>query len=148
MAEEQEIVEISKTLTELLKVIKVVSVYPENNPLPTKLRESFSERFAVLIQDRGTLTFSIGRNKIHYQGEVVYEDSSDDEALAEIFYKAGITEIIFSPSFQYDECNQFFKIMKAFVNREPGGEDLVALFWQEEIPGLTYSTIEDVDGCF
>ncbi len=144
MAEEQEIVEISKTLTELLKVIKVVSVYPENNPLPTKLRESFSERFAVLIQDRGTLTFSIGRNKIHYQGEVVYEDSSDDEALAEIFYKAGITEIIFSPSFQYDECNQFFKIMKAFVNREPGGEDLVALFWQEEIPGLTYSTIEDV----
>lgn len=144
MAEEHEIAEISKTLTELLKVIKVVSVYPDDNPLPTKLRESFSERFAVLTRDSGPLTFSIRRNKIYYQSEVVYEDSSDDEALAEIFYKAGLTEIVFSPSFQYDECNQFFKIMKAFVNRDSGAEDLIALFWQEEISGFTYATVEDV----
>ncbi len=144
MTEELKTAEISKTLTELLKVIKVVSVYPAGNPLPVKLRESFSERFAMLIQDIGTLTFDIGRHKIHYQGEVVYEDRSNDEALAEIFYKAGLTEITFSPSFQYDECNQFFKVMKAFVNRDPGAEDLVALFWQEEIPGFTYATVEDV----
>jgi len=144
MVEKQEIAEISKTLTELLKVIKVVSVYPESNPLPTKLRESFSERFAVLTRDSGPLTFSIGRNKIYYQGEAVYEDTSDDEALAELFYKAGLTGITFSPSFQYDECNRFFKILKAYVNRDPGAEDLVALFWQEEIPGFAYRTVEDI----
>ncbi|MCP4704339.1 MAG: HEAT repeat domain-containing protein [candidate division Zixibacteria bacterium] len=144
MAEEQEIAEISKTLTELLKVIKVVSVYPENNPLSTKLRESFSERFAILTEDNDSLVFSIGRNKIYYQGETVYEDLSNDEALAEIFYKAGLTELTFTSSFQYDECNQFFKIMKSFVNRDPGAEDLIALLWQEEIVGFRYATVEDV----
>ena len=114
MADEKEIAEISKTLAELIKVIKIVSVYPESNPLPVKLRESFSERFAVLTEDSGSLVFSIGRDKIYYQGEVVYEDLSDDEALAAMFYKAGLTEISFSSSFQYDECNQFFKDIDSF----------------------------------
>ena len=137
MADEKEIAEISKILVELIKVIRVVSVYPEDNPLPIKLKESFSERFVDLIRDSGPFTFNIGQDKIYYQGEIVYEDRESDDSLAEIFFQAGITKITFSSSFQFDECNRFFKIIKAFINREPGAEDLVALFWQSEIPGLS-----------
>jgi len=144
MADKKEITEISKTLIELLKVIKVVSMYPEDNPLPAKLKESFSDRFADLTRESGPLTFIIGRNNIRYEGEIVYEDHSADEALAEIFFKAGITQIAFAPSFQFDECGHFFKIMKSYINREPGAEDLVALFWQEGMAGFTYTTVEDV----
>ncbi len=35
--------------------------------------------------------------------------------------------------------------MKSFVNKEEGADDLVATFWQAEIPGFVYDTLEDVN---
>jgi HEAT repeat protein len=136
--------EISRILSDLIKTIKVVSVYPENNPLPAKMKESFSERFIALIKDLGGLLFTIGQGEIRYQNEVVYRDGAPEESLAGIFHSSGITEISFSPKFGFDEANQFFKIMKAFVNRESGASDLVTLFWQANIAGFDYCTVEDV----
>ena len=66
MADEIKKSEITKILTELLKVIKVVSVYPEDNPLPLKLKESFSGRFADMTRESGPLVFGINRNSIEY----------------------------------------------------------------------------------
>jgi len=144
MEEKSKLEEISKLLTEFLKVIKIVSVYPETNPLPAKLKESFSERFVDLIKEEEKLSFNIGRDKIFYRGEEVYEDRSDDDALADLFYRAGITEISFNTDFQYDQCGQFFRVMKAFINREAGSNDLVALFWQADLTGFNYRTLEDI----
>ncbi|MEW5924194.1 MAG: HEAT repeat domain-containing protein [Candidatus Zixiibacteriota bacterium] len=135
---------ISRLLVDLLKTIKVVAVYPENNPIPTRLKESFIERFTDLIREKKRLAFQIDSAKIYYKGEVVYEDDSSDDSLAAIFFNAGITDISFNECFDYDEAAAFFRVMKAYVNKEPGAEDLVALLWQSEIDGLKYSTIEDV----
>jgi hypothetical protein len=135
--------ELSRLLTDLVKTIKIVSVYPENNPLPVKLKESFSERFINLITENGGLLLKINRDEIRYQNEVVHKDKSEDEPLAQTFHNSGITEISFSREFNFNSANIFFKTMKAFVNRETGASDLVALLWQSEIPGFDYCTVED-----
>ena len=44
-------------LRDLLKVIKVVAMYPEDNPLPQSLKRTFSERLVDLVSDYGTLDF-------------------------------------------------------------------------------------------
>jgi len=136
--------DVSKILTDLLKTIKVVSVYPENNPIPVRLKESFVERFTDLIQDNKKLSFMISSGVIHYNGEIVYEDDSTEDSLADIFFNAGMTEISFNDDFDYKEAQQFFKVLKAYINKEPGAEDLAALFWQVDIDGFNYITVEDV----
>ena len=136
--------DISRILFDLIKTIKIVSVYPDNNPLPAKLKESFSERFIDLIRETGGLSFNIGKGEIQYQGEIVFKDGEADESLAQLFFDAGITVISFSNNFGVEELNQFFKVMKAFVNHEKGASDLVSLFWQTNIPGFDYCTLEDL----
>ncbi len=136
--------EVSRILTDLLKTIKVVSVYPEDNPLPTKLRETFIERLADIIDRTDGLQFTIVKGEIQYKGATVYIDRAPDDILAAIFHDSGITRISFSPEFGFEEANLFFKAMKSFVNKEKDAEDLVATFWQAAISGFDYETLEDI----
>ncbi len=135
--------EISRILADLIRTIKVVSVYPENNPLPAKLKETFIERFINLINENNGLSFKIISGEILFQAKCVYKDRLPDDNLAGLFHNAGITEISFSPAFEFKEGQQFFKVLKNFMNREEG-EDLIGLLWQSNIRGFEYTTLEDV----
>lgn len=136
--------DISRILLDLTKTIKVVSVYPDNNPIPVKLKDSFIERFTELVQDREGLTVVIREEKIFYNGNPVYEDRGSEDALARLFHDSGITEISFTAEFGHEEANLFFKTLKSFINKEQGSLDLVAALWQADITGFDYRTLEDV----
>ncbi len=136
--------EISQLLSEFIRIIKIVSVYPEGNPLPTKLKESFCDRFADLIRDWGTITLRIQRDEVLYKGERVYNDRNSEDKLAGLFYKAGIKELTFTREFDFNEGTLLFRVMKAYMNREAGSSDLVALLWEANIAGFGYTTLEDV----
>ncbi|UCD93492.1 MAG: hypothetical protein JSU69_06880, partial [Candidatus Zixiibacteriota bacterium] len=136
--------DISKVLADLMKTIKVVSLYPENNPIPAKLKESFVERFTELICDCRGLRFVISQDKLLYGRETVYVDRSSEDNLASLFHNSGITEISFSSAFGFEEANAFFKTIKSYVNKEPGAEDLVPVLWQANIEGFEYKTLEDM----
>ncbi len=144
MATERSIQELNQLLAEFIKIIKVVSVYPADNPLPIKLKESFSDRFADMIRDLGALTFRIKQDLVLYDNDVVYKDRNNEDKLAGLFYKAGINELVFTREFDFNECNRFFNVLKSYINKEAGAGDLVALFWEEDIPGFGYTTLEDV----
>jgi HEAT repeat protein len=136
--------EVSRLLVDLTKIIKIISMYPEGNPLPSKLKESFSERFVDLIKEQGQLQFFINQGEIRFRENLVYKDDSVDESLALMLHNSGITEIAFGPDYDFQSSNLFFKTMKAFINKEPGAGDLINLFWQSNIPGFEYSTVEDL----
>ncbi len=134
---------LARLIAELIKTIKVVSVYPENNPLPIKLRESFCERFSEFISESRELRLSIGSDAISFGNEPIYHDSSGDEKLASIFHNAGITEISFMPKFGYQQADEFLLMMKNFLNKIEGAEDLITLLWKTNIDGFDYQTLED-----
>jgi len=135
--------DIARILIDLMKTIKVVSVYPESNPIPVRMKESFKERFTDIIKEYKKLVFTISAGQIIYGGDVVYDDDSSEDALGEIFHSAGITEISFSEDFDYKEAETFFGAIKSYINKEPGADDLLVLFWQAEIYGFKYATLED-----
>ncbi|MFH2035914.1 MAG: HEAT repeat domain-containing protein [Candidatus Zixiibacteriota bacterium] len=136
--------ELGQILYDLMKTIKVISVYPDNNPIPMKLKESFIYRFTDLIREYGGLKLAVDRNQLLINSKVVFEDRSDEEALALIFHYSGITEIQFTAQFETAQANQFFKAIKSYINREDGCEDLVALFWEADIGGFEYQTLDDI----
>lgn len=144
MATDKTIQEISQLLNEFIKIIKVVAVYPDDNPLPQKLKESFSDRFADMIRELDKLTFVIKQDEIFFEKEPVFNDRKTEDKLAGLFFKAGINELAFTRDFDFNECNKLFKVMKAHLNREAGASDLVALLWEADIPGFGYTTLEDV----
>ncbi len=59
IAANKRINEIKLILKDMLKVIKVVAMYPEGNPLPQSLRRSFAEKLAAIIDEHGEIKLQI-----------------------------------------------------------------------------------------
>ena len=115
---------LNRVLTDLMKTIKVVSVYPDNNPIPIKLKESFIDRFSDIIRENGILKFKVDENRLLLNNEIVYEDSNPEESLASLFHFSGITKISFSDRFGTEEANLFFRALKSYINKAAHYADL------------------------
>jgi hypothetical protein len=136
--------EIQIVLKDLLKVIKVVSMYPPDNPLPQSLKQSFAERLVDLVSERHGLSLRIEKGKMFEGKEAVFEDHPPDEALAAILFDAGITRLEFSASLNCDNVHELLEVFRRHQNREDNSGDLASAFWQANIGGFSFKTVEDV----
>ena len=135
--------DIGLLLRDFQKLIKVISLYPEDNPLPLKMRDSVGQRFMEMVQRYGGFKFDIRPSSIIYDGESVYEDLRKEEALADVFYKAGIVTLEFKNDLAENELILFLDALKEYFNQPITERDLVTLLWQEQFGGIRFSTIED-----
>jgi hypothetical protein len=141
----QEVVgDINMLLRDLLKVIKVLTLYPADNPLPAKMRDSIGARMIELVALFDGLQFTIGADELVYQKEIVFSDKSKEEALAGLFYQAGVILLEFRPSLTRLEFNSFLDIIKTYINDRSPERDLVSLLWQAQLDTIRFRTVEDV----
>ena len=136
--------EVHYILRDMLKVIKVVSMYPADNPLPVSLRRSFAEKLVSLVETYGTLEFLTAQDRLSLGGETVFEDKSREESLAAIFFDAGITEFAFVAGIEVEEIYQFLEILKNHVNTPGAGKDLAGQLWEAGLNRISFETIEDI----
>ena len=146
--------EIGFILKDLLKVVKVVSMYPADNPLPQSMRLSFGEKLVSIVKEYGGFRIRVTKGVLEYNGEIVYEDKSKEESLAGLFFDAGITEFEFRPDLKVDDVykpglkvDDVFKLLdavRAYLNAPGRSEELAGLIWEAEISGFVFETLEDV----
>jgi hypothetical protein len=126
------------------KVLKVMTMYPEDNPLPSKMRGSFGVRFVEQVNRFNGFTFSIRPNEIIYNREVVFQDPNKDEALASFFYNAGIVYLEFQEGLTNEELISFLDVLKVYLKDGSDDCDLVSLIWQEQFKHIKFKTVEDL----
>ncbi len=136
--------EIGFILKDFLKVVKVVSMYPENNPLPQSMRRSFSEKLVSLVDVYGAFRIRVDKDALEYNGEIVYQDRSKEEALARLFFETGITEFEFQNGLDVDDVYRLLDAVRIYLNTPDRSQDLVGLIWEAGINGFVFETLEDV----
>lgn len=136
--------DIKLLLRDLKKIIKVITIYPDDNPLPAKMRSSYGTRFIEVVDQLDGLTFSIRPGEIIHNREVVHQDEEKDENLAAIFYNTGIIYLEFRSGLTLDEFNSFLDVLKAFLNDRALDRDLVSMLWQEQFANIKFKTVEDL----
>jgi len=136
--------DIEMILRDLLKVFKVVALYPEDNPLPESLRRTFSERLVDLVNNYGELDFGINQDKILYQSEVAFTDHSREEALAGLFFETGIIRITFKPGLEVEEVYRLLDAVKTYQNGDRLTSDLAANLWEAGLQHFAFETVEDI----
>jgi HEAT repeat protein len=136
--------DIKYLLRDLLKVIKIVSIYPESNPLPQSLKQSFAERLVELIDDFSTLTLTVEQDRLVFEQATAFEDRSKEESLASIFFESGITELRFSAGIDVDSVYRLLEAIRVYQNSVHDQADLIALLWEAEISGFAFETLEEV----
>lgn len=136
--------EIKVLLKDLLKVIKVVSLYPEGNPLPQSMRSGFAERLARHVEEYGEARILVGRDTLTCDGLTVYIDKTKEEALAALFFDTGITSFTFMESFDVENIYKLLDVIKAYINSPDKSQDLANLFWESGISRFSFTTLEDI----
>jgi len=141
---EQRLEDIRLIVKDLLKVVKVVSLYPENNPLPQSLRRSFAEKFENVIDDYGDIRLTVEKSSLTYASDKVFEDKAKDEALVGLFFDAGILTITFKSGLDVNEIYRFLDIIKLGINATNNTYDLVNGLWEADLPNVSLTTAEDM----
>ncbi|MCB2230072.1 HEAT repeat domain-containing protein [bacterium] len=136
--------QIRENLRDLLKVMKVVWMYPPDNPLPFSMKQSYAEKLCDLITDIGAITLEIERDKIHWKSETVFVDRSKEESLAGLFFDAGITKLTFDRTLNWDAVKDLLECIRRYQNRETNSGDLTGLLWEANLTGVKFETVEDV----
>ncbi len=131
-------------LKDFLKVIKVVSMYPENNPLPQSLRQSFSERLVSLVEQYGRIRICVQRDVLTLDNQVAFQDRSKEESLAWLFFQAGITDFVFKEDIDVADVYRLLDAIKANQSTVHHSRDLAAQLWEAKIEGFSFGTLEDV----
>ncbi len=142
---EKLIKDVSLLLKDLLKVIKVVSMYPESNPLPQSLRQSFAEKFERTIIDYGDLHLYVEKEELKLGDTVVFHDKSKEEALAGIFFDTGVTGLSFTGGFDCVGVYRFLDAIKKYLNTPGKTADMASLLWEAEIVGFSFTTAQDIE---
>jgi hypothetical protein len=143
--ENRKIEDLKLILKDLLKVIKIVSMYPENNPLPQSLRRTFAEKLVDLTADFGQLDFQIEKERIRFEAETVFIDRTREESLAELFFGTGIVKLSFKPYLEVEDVYALLDTIKKYQNTDRLSGDLAGLLWEAAIPHFGFETIEDTN---
>ncbi len=136
--------DITFILRDWLKVIKVVSIYPEGNPLPQSLRRTFAERLVDIVQDYGDIEISVDSDNLVWNHEVVFTDRSKEESLAGLLFDTGITKVVFKRNLEVNEVYRLLDAIKDFQNSYDRSKDLAACIWEAGLSGFTFQTVEDL----
>jgi HEAT repeat protein len=142
--QETRLKDVQLILRDLLKVIKVVSMYPESNPLPQSLKRTFAERLVHLTGTYTGLKLSVNKDTLMLDDETVFADVTKEEALASLFFEAGISCLVFAEDLDVDQVYKFLDVIKNYQNNRKSGEDLVTQFWAASLPSISITTVEDI----
>ena len=131
-------------LRDFLKIIKVISLYPENNPLPRSMKRSFADRLVELTRDYGDIEIKVEKASLIYRHETAYTDQSREDRLAGLFFEAGVTSFTFKQTLDTEEIYRLLEVIKDYVNNPVADEDLVNKIWESGINGFSLVTVEDI----
>ncbi len=136
--------QIRATLKDMLKVIKVVSMYPEDNPLPQTMKRRFAENLDQALDGVGDIELYVEKDKLSLGDETVFVDRSREESLAGLFFDAGVTTITFRAGLGPDEVYLLLDVIKEYINAPRHTFDLVNAIWEAGISHFVVTTVEDI----
>lgn len=134
---------VGELLRALTRTIKMIRLYPDNNPVVARAVDDLQERFTLAFQQFDALRFVVGQNKILFHGEPVYESADPEESLARILFRDGLREIAFHIGFDRTELTRFVALFRGALAHERA-DDLVTLLWDAELPHLTYMAVDEI----
>ncbi|MFH1687392.1 MAG: HEAT repeat domain-containing protein [bacterium] len=136
---------INDLLKGLLKTVKVIAAYPENNPIPVSARESYVDKLVDAIRQYGSIELQVERDRLLVQGEEVYVDRGKEECLAGLLHRNGLSQLTLGESLYSAEVNSLLDVFGEYIHTANLGADLVSLIWEANLPSVTYETVENVD---
>ncbi len=125
----------------LVRTLKTLRLYDPTNAVYLQALETIGLRIFEYVADYGTLTLSVGRDHLHWMGEVLYRDEHPNDGLAFRLHADGIRAIGFKDGIPEVEARQAVVLLALGSALDSQDDDLVTLFWDA---GLSHVEITSV----
>lgn len=123
---------------DIIKVRKILKLYPSNNPIYIKAVQEALDRFGDFFEIHDELPFKIHQNDITFNDDQVYTNPQREDNLALFFFKDGIREVTFLKGLTSDELENFVRILNTDFENVALDDDIVTLLWEKEFEFIRY----------
>ncbi|MFB0507436.1 MAG: HEAT repeat domain-containing protein [Thermodesulfobacteriota bacterium] len=121
-----------------VKTVSAYQLYPLNDPTTRTLQDQLMDKFRFFLERVECLTWDIAEYGIHYNDEIVYENTEAKNSLAFRFYREGFEQIRFEKGLQEWEVVDFMDVIAKADTLDPLEDDLITLLWERDFQHIRY----------
>jgi HEAT repeat protein len=143
---EAEYLKAKKVVEFLIKTLKNIMIYPDDNPIPQEHKRRFFQKLTEFLDDYQELQLEIRPAQFYYKGEMIYQDQSEKDGLAYSMYRDGINEMTFKKDLTLEELSDLMEIFRVGVGTTSLEDDLVTMLWENDFDHISYKVIEEFLG--
>lgn len=125
----------------LVRALKTMFLYPQNNPIPQDFKKNLFAKFTNFLEHYDELVLRLEQNQFLCDGEAIYQDPSIEEGIAIVLHRDGVRQLAFSKGLTEVELYNFLDILKR-LNRISSEDDSVTLLWEQDFSHIHYLVVD------
>jgi len=125
----------------LVRALKTMYLYPQNNPIPQDFKKNLFARFTNFLEHYDELVVRLEQNQFLCDGEAIYQDPSIEEGIAIVLHRDGVRQLALSKGLSEVELYNFLDILKR-LNRISSEDDSVTLLWEQDFSHIHYLVVD------
>lgn len=135
----KELQAIKDVIASFLVSLKNFGLYPENHAICQKCLTVVFNRLETFLNTYDILRLDIEKERLTYQREIVFQETTGEETFAFFLYRDGIRWVEFKKGLKGKEIKGFLTILNCYrtVQEDPEG-DLVTALWEAHFPNIRY----------
>lgn len=134
---------VRRWVTSLVKALKGVRVYSDNNEMLLRYRDEVQAGLDALFERAEEFSITVREDRLLHRGDVVWVDPDRLDGLPFTLFRNAFRRLTFERGMNRDEVLAFLRAVAADYSRfDVVGEDLVTALWRLQLPHLRYITID------
>lgn len=139
----EELMGVKAFIQSFLTGAKNYCLYPENHVISQNSVEKAAKCLKGFFERFPDLRLEVGRDRLVYKNEVVFQEPTNPENLATILARDGIQWLEFSEGFDFEELKDFFRVVKENKNwNQDAYGDMVTGLWEANLPNFRYMAVD------
>lgn len=123
--------------------VGMLKIFPPDHASVLSVRKELWAKLAGFLESRRELELELREAAFVYAGQTVFEDKNQLKSLPYVFFKDGLTKLIFRNGLEEDEFFEFLDLVKADAVLPSEDGDIVSTLWEREFPHIGYETAVD-----
>ncbi len=134
--------EVREFFNTLAKALRAYQLYDRNNPVYHRFLTNLVEAFERIWEGRDELSLTVEENRMTWQGEEVYRNSTRTESLAFLLFRDGVRDIKFMKGLEHEELEPFLEVLHRARHARGDADDLITLLWDRDFKYLDYEVVD------
>lgn len=137
----QKIKAAAELLQYMVRALKTMYLYPQNNPIPQEFKKNLFAKFTNFLEHYDELVLGLEQNQFSCEGDIIYQDPSLEEGIALVLHRDGVRRLAFSKGLSEVELYNFLQILK-HLNKISSEDDSVTLMWEQDFSHIHYLVVD------